>query len=167
MRTTPSRRISLSLIATMMLLLSVTVPAQPDNTTRLGKAVYNKANCVGCHKWHGGGGGGYGGVALSLRETKLDANSLSLVVRCGRPATGMPYHDRKAYVGENRDCYNVTKTELGDSIPARAHYFLKDAEVDAVVEYVIQHVQGKGVPDHADCVAFWGQDARRCQNMAQ
>ncbi len=26
-----------------------------------GKRVYDKANCVGCHKWHGGGGGGYGG----------------------------------------------------------------------------------------------------------
>ena len=34
-----------------------------------GKQVYESANCMGCHKWHGQGGGGYGGVALSLRET--------------------------------------------------------------------------------------------------
>ena len=33
--------------------------AADEHGLRLGKAVYKKANCVGCHKWHGGGGGGY------------------------------------------------------------------------------------------------------------
>ena len=56
----------------------------------LGKRVYKKANCVGCHKWHGGGGGGYGGAALSLRATELDRAQLIEVVRCGRPAPGCP-----------------------------------------------------------------------------
>ena len=151
----------------MLLLLCAPLAADPRNPGSNGKAVYKKANCVGCHKWHGGGGGGYGGVALSLRATKLDAASLALVVRCGRAGTSMPYHDRKAYVRENRDCYNVTKADLGDLAPPRAHYFLRAAEVDAVVEYVIEHVQGKGVPDHSDCVAFWGEDAKRCRIMAQ
>ena len=36
-----------------------------------GKRIYEKANCIGCHKWHGEGGGGYGGAALSLRRTEL------------------------------------------------------------------------------------------------
>lgn len=149
-----------------LLLICSSLSAAPSLSKRDGKAVYKKANCVGCHKWHGGGGGGYGGVAQSLRKTKLDARLLKLVVQCGRPGTGMPYHHRKAYAGENRDCYGMTKTDLGDATPTRAHYFLKEAEVDAVVEYVIQNVQGKGAPDHADCVAFWGQDAKRCRMMA-
>ena len=55
---------------------------------------YEKASFVGCHKWHGGGGGGYGGAALSLRETALERGDLIEVIRCGRPATRMPYHDR-------------------------------------------------------------------------
>ena len=132
-----------------------------------GKAVYKKANCIGCHKWHGKGGGGYGGVALSLRDTQLDEETLAIVVRCGRPGTGMPYHDRKAYRGENRECYASTREELGDTMPPRARYFLKDADVEAVVNYVANEIQGKGEPDHADCVAFWGADAKRCRMMAQ
>jgi len=41
-----------------------------------GRAIYARANCVGCHKWHGGGGGGYGGAALSLRKTELDEQQI-------------------------------------------------------------------------------------------
>ena len=40
----------------------------PDALAR-GKHVYRQANCVGCHKWHGGGGGSYGGGrALAPRD---------------------------------------------------------------------------------------------------
>src|SRR5258708_759341 len=49
-----------------------------------GQRIYEKANCVGCHKWHGGGGGGYGGAALSLRETQLERDQLIEVIHCGR-----------------------------------------------------------------------------------
>ena len=38
-----------------------------ENNVETGQAIYKRANCVGCHKWHGDGGGGYGGAALSLR----------------------------------------------------------------------------------------------------
>ena len=55
-----------------------------------GKQVYQKANCVGCHKWHGGGGGGYGGAALSLRASSLTREQIVEIVNCGRPGTGMP-----------------------------------------------------------------------------
>ena len=87
------------LVATTVLLagLSMTVRPAYAQAPDLGRRVYEKANCVGCHKWHGGGGGGYGGAALSLRETALERGELIEVIRCGRPATRMPYHDRKAY----------------------------------------------------------------------
>ena len=48
-----------------------------ESEAALGRAIYAKANCVGCHKWHGGGGGGYGGAALSLRKTELDRSRSS------------------------------------------------------------------------------------------
>lgn len=130
-----------------------------------GKAAYKKANCIGCHKWHGDGGGGYGGLALSLRKTVLDRVGLEMLIRCGRPGTRMPYHDRKAYRGDDRSCYESTKEELGDNMPPRARAFLRDKEVAALVDYVIENIQGKGVPDHADCVAFWGENARRCNSQ--
>jgi hypothetical protein len=126
--------------------------------------VYEKANCVGCHKWHGGGGGGYGGVALSLRETVLERAELVEVIRCGRPATRMPYHDRNAY--RTVECYGgMTKADLGADFPPKAATFLRPEEIEAVADYVIAHVQGKGAPTHDDCIAFWGPDSHECRAM--
>jgi mono/diheme cytochrome c family protein len=130
----------------------------------LGRRVYEKANCVGCHKWHGGGGGGYGGAALSLRETALDHEMLVEVIRCGRPATRMPYHDRGAY--QAADCYGgTTKADLGADFPPKAATFLRDPEIEAVADYVIARQQGKGEPTYDDCVAFWGANSQECAAM--
>src|SRR2546429_3907927 len=38
-----------------------------------GQRIYEKANCVGCHKWHGGGGGRLWGPAPSLPGTPLQS----------------------------------------------------------------------------------------------
>ena len=79
-------------VATTVLLacLSMTFGPAYAQASDPGRRVYEKANCVGCHKWHGGGGGGYGGAALSLRETTLERGDLIEVIRCGRPATRIP-----------------------------------------------------------------------------
>jgi mono/diheme cytochrome c family protein len=138
--------------------------ARSATDLELGKRVYKKANCVGCHKWHGGGGGGYGGAALSLRATQLDRDQLLEVVRCGRPGTRMPYHDRNAY--KTTKCYDgMTKADLGDDFPAQAAIFLREQEIEAVVDYVQTDLQGKGEPTKADCIAFWGEGERQCQSM--
>src|SRR5271156_6704619 len=68
-----------------------------QDRSALGRATYAKANCVGCHKWHGDGGGGYGGAALSLRKTELDREQIVKTVTCGRPGTGMPSFLRGVY----------------------------------------------------------------------
>ena len=126
-----------------------------------GQRIYEKANCVGCHKWHGGGGGGYGGPALSLRNTQLDREQIIEVVRCGRPGTGMPYHDRDAY-GEN-ECYGgLTAKDFGPDMPQEAANFLRPRDIETVVDYVLRHIKGKGPPSYQDCVDFFGEGARAC-----
>jgi mono/diheme cytochrome c family protein len=138
--------------------------ARSATDLELGKRVYKKANCIGCHKWHGGGGGGYGGAALSLRATELDREQLLEVVRCGRPGTHMPYHDRNAYKTDS--CYGgMTKADLGEDFPSQAAIFLREPEIEAVVDYVQSHLQGKGEPTKADCIGFWGEGERQCQGM--
>jgi mono/diheme cytochrome c family protein len=139
-------------------------PAAAQDNLELGKQVYEKANCVGCHKWHGDGGGGYGGAALSLRETTLEQDLLVEVVRCGRPATGMPYHDRNAY--KDVDCYGgMTEADLGADFPPKAATFLRDEEVEAVVVYVATQLRGQGEPTKEDCIAFWGEGSKECASM--
>ena len=134
--------------------------AEPDQ----GRQVYEKANCVGCHKWHGGGGGGYGGAALSLRATELDHAALIEVVRCGRPATRMPYHERGAY--QTSECYGgLTKADLGADFPAKAAVFLREQEIEAVVDYVESTLQGKARADARRLHRVLGR--RLCANAAR
>ncbi len=125
-----------------------------------GKHVYQRANCMGCHKWHGNGGGGYGGDALSLRRTRLNRDQMIMVVRCGRPGTGMPYHDRDAYDGAG--CYGLTRETVGSHIPPAAANFLREADIEVVIDYVIANIKGKGEPDYADCATFFGTESRMC-----
>jgi mono/diheme cytochrome c family protein len=133
--------------------------------TAEGKAVYKRANCMGCHKWHGNGGGGYGGDALSLRRTVLTRAEIIETVSCGRPATGMPYHLRDAY--EANVCYGITRKELGETMPQEAAGFLRTPEIEAVADYVILHIKGKGEPDYADCLDFFGDGSRVCNIYKQ
>jgi mono/diheme cytochrome c family protein len=154
-------------VAAIVLLAGLSVsfgPARAQPSADPGQRVYEKANCVGCHKWHGGGGGGYGGVALSLRETTLERAELIEVIRCGRPATGMPYHDRNAY--KTVECYGgMTKADLGADFPPKSATFLRPEEIEEVADYVIAHLQGKGAPTYDDCVAFWGAASHECAAM--
>ena len=159
----PTSRVVLSGMAGLWASLLIAGPVAAQDL-ELGQQVYQEANCVGCHKWHGGGGGGYGGAALSLRETMLEPADLAEVIRCGRPATRMPYHDRNAY--KKTDCYGgTTKSDLGADFPPKAAAFLRPEEIEAVVVYVTDRLQGHGAPTKDDCLAFWGKDAKQCENM--
>lgn len=150
-----------AVLAVALVSVSFVTNAGADNER--GRQVYDSANCVGCHKWHGGGGGGYGGAALSLRETPLDRDGLIEVVRCGRPATRMPYHDRDAWA--NAPCYGMDESDIGDDMPPRAAGFLREAQIEAVADYVLVEIKGKGEPTYDDCVAYWGEGARQCEAM--
>jgi hypothetical protein len=74
----------------------------------------------------------------------------------------MPFHQRTAYKGDNTDCYDTTAAALGEKTPPRARSFLRDAEIDSVVGYVIENLKGRGAPTNAECVAFWGEGSRQC-----
>ncbi len=140
--------------------------AGADARSADGKRVYIDANCVGCHKWHGQGGGGYGGAALSLRETFLEREDLIEAVRCGRPETRMPYHGRFAWK-KSAPCWDETFETMGDSAPPKAAKLLRDYQIEAVVDYILAHQQGKAEPTEAECIAFWGADARECDRFAK
>ena len=137
-------------------------PSPPGGSEAEGKRVYQKANCVGCHKWHGGGGGGYGGDALSLRATSLDRAQITETVTCGRPGAGMPYFKRGAYDGADHPCYGLSRQDLGKDIPVEATVFLRPNEVDAVAGYVLADIKGRGEPTYDECLAFFGDGSRVC-----
>src|SRR5215468_7359668 len=98
--------------------MTASVAAQSADSTEPGKAVFKRANCFGCHKWHGNGGGGYGGDALSLRKTELTREQIIEIVGCGRPGTGMPFFTRGAY--DTIKCYGMNRQEAGNQMPPEA-----------------------------------------------
>ena len=149
-------------VGAIALLISTPIKAEQD--LEAGKTVYQDANCIGCHKWHGGGGGGYGGAALSLRETALDREFLIEVIACGRPATRMPYHVRGAY--KSVDCYDgSTEADFGADFPPKAAKLLRDEQIEAVADYLIAKLQGQGDATFEQCVDFWGEGSRQCTSM--
>src|SRR5262245_35972958 len=131
-----------------------------SDPTNVGKAVFSKANCVGCHKWHGNGGGGYGGDALSLRKTELTREQIIETVGCGRPGTGMPFFTRGAY--DSVKCHDMTREDVGAQIPPEANVFLRSNDVEAVADYVLVRIKGKGEPNYSECVDFFGNTSRVC-----
>lgn len=134
--------------------------AQPADPTDAGKAVFKRANCMGCHKWHGNGGGGYGGDALSLRKTELTKEQIVETVSCGRPGTGMPFFVRGAY--DTVKCFDMTRQDAGAQMPPEGGTFLRSSDIEAVADYVIAHVKGAGEPTYAECAAFFGNTSRVC-----
>ena len=85
--------------------------AEEARFIEFGKEIFkSKAVCQYCHKWDASGDQGYGGNALSLRATQLTPEQMTEVVKCGRPATGMPYHDRFAYT--DKRCYGYTREQM-------------------------------------------------------
>jgi len=134
--------------------------ATTSDPTDAGKAVFKRANCFGCHKWHGNGGGGYGGDALSLRKTELTREQIVETVGCGRPGTGMPFFTRGAY--DTIKCYDMNRQDAGSQMPPEANTFLRPNDIEAVADYVIAHIKGKGEPNYAECVGFFGDTSRVC-----
>jgi Cytochrome C oxidase, cbb3-type, subunit III len=133
--------------------------ASPDPSDA-GKAIFKRANCFGCHKWHGNGGGGYGGDALSLRRTELARDQIIETISCGRPATGMPFFVRGAY--DTVKCYEMTRQDIGEHIPPEGGVFLRAADIEIVADYVLTHIKGKGEPNYDECVSFFGNTSRVC-----
>ena len=134
-------------------------PTLPD-PTEVGKAVFKRANCFGCHKWHGNGGGGYGGDALSLRKTALTREQIIETASCGRPGPGMPFFMRGAY--DTIKCYDMNRQDVGNQIPPEPNTYLRQSDIEAVADYVLAHIKGKGEPNYAECVGFFGDTSRVC-----
>ncbi len=139
--------------------------AQEASKFDYGLAAFKKANCMGCHKWHGEGGPGYGGAALSLRTTELGADELYTLIQCGRPGTNMPYYDKKAYIDDR--CYGMTFDDFeGDdeNRPLVAKTFIRDRQIKQIVKFVLSDLKGKN-RSMAYCVKFFGKPSKSCDGL--
>lgn len=169
------RRLGIILATAMpvmaLAMVGVLSSAQGASDEELSRAKYlyqEKARCAYCHGWAGDGRGHprSPGNAPSLRTMELDRESIIEVIKCGRPATAMPYHDRHGY--RKGECYGgLTKKELGEDMPRLGAKTLQPAEIEIIVDYIEAKLQGRGKVTFEECLYFLGDDAGRCEKYRE
>jgi mono/diheme cytochrome c family protein len=160
-----ARRPTALLLAVAALVATITVPAaQPSDTSAFGRRLYHdKAQCSFCHGWAADGAGEpqSNGGASNLRQSFLNRDQLIEVIMCGRPGTPMPHYDDLAYT--DKRCYGVTEAELAGQVPALPpSTTLQKREVEAIADYLLAKVIGRGAVTREECEEMFGERARSC-----
>src|SRR5258707_7339574 len=141
--------------------------ADPSDIAEGGRLFRQKANCQACHGWAGDGRKMDTQMpdGANLRETKLDRQDLIMVMKCGRPGTGMPAFDRFAY--SDGRCYGLKQADLrasGKRMPDPPAT-LQVREVEAIADFLAAKVVKQGPMDHAKCIEFWGSEVEACDEF--
>jgi Cytochrome c len=123
-----------------------------------------KANCKNCHGW---GGHGVPDVpqepqGLSFRKTQLTSDQFAEVVRCGRPGSDMPYFLSTAWSATAKNCFGISRADIGDQIPNRATALLPEREIASIVAFIFKDFVGKPLPTQEECQEFFGAATTRC-----
>jgi Cytochrome C oxidase, cbb3-type, subunit III len=164
------RSLSVAIIAvTGALLFGSAAHAQapdPADIAAGARLFRQKGNCQACHGWAGDGRKLDSQMpdGANLRESVLDRETLILLIKCGRPGSGMPPFDKFAYsdgrCGRTQADLKSLPTRMPDP-PAT----LQPREIDLIVEFLMAKVVGKGPMDRAKCVDFWGSPADVCKEF--
>ena len=141
----------------------------PSDIAEGGRLFRQKANCQACHGWAGDGRKMDTQMpdGANLRETKLDRQDLVMVIKCGRPGSGMPAFDRFAY--SDGRCYGLKQSDLrasGQRMPDPPST-LQLREVEALADFLFAKVVRQGPMDHAKCIEFWGSEVEVCHEFSK
>jgi mono/diheme cytochrome c family protein len=138
--------------------------ARADEFAYARRLYLDKAQCSYCHGWAADGAGEpqSNGGAASLRQSFLNRDQLIEVIMCGRPATPMPHFDEAAYT--DKRCYGMSEADLGGQTPALPPgATLQKREVEAIADYLIAKVIGRGPITREECEEAFGAGSRSCR----
>ena len=142
--------------------------AQTTDDIAAGMRLFRqKGNCQTCHGWAGDGRKLDGQMpdGADLRASVLDRDTLILLIKCGRPGSGMPAFDKFAY--NDGRCYGLKQADLKS--PTRQMpdppATLQAREIDAIADFMFAKVIGKGPMDRAKCIDYWGSDVEACNEF--
>ncbi len=135
-----------------LLVSTASGPAVAQASPDPGMRAWQGAGCDACHgAFAQGGGGGDQPAGPSLRQTNLDRSALTETIRCGRPATPMPYFMSGAYA--QSPCYGMAATAPPpDVTPGGA---MSAADIDQIVEYLMARIVGKGAITREECGLYY------------
>lgn len=144
---------------------AATAEAPAADPVERGRQVWKKAKCAFCHGWAGDGRGHprSPGAAPSLRSSALDRAAMESVIRCGRPGTAMPYHDRKAW--RERSCFGLEREDVdAQTLPPRGEP-VRDQALPDLLEYIFAAIVGRDRATLAECEAYFKPGSRNCAGL--
>jgi mono/diheme cytochrome c family protein len=157
-------RYRLAPLLAFLAIVAATLPACAQDDFAVGRRIFlEKADCQYCHGWAGDGAGqGQSpGGAANLRQSRLDRDSLIMVISCGVPGRAMPHFDDQAYT--DKRCYGMTEAEIGDKMPPLPpSTSLPRREIEAVADYLLAKVIGRGEITREECAETLGPRVRSC-----
>jgi hypothetical protein len=141
--------------------------ADPSDIAAGMRLFRQEAHCQACHGWAGDGRKVDNQMpdGADLRASTLDRQSVVLTIKCGRPGTDMPAFDKFAY--SDGRCYGLKQADLrarqlGMFDPPAT---LIPRDVEALADFLMAKVIGKGPMDHAKCVDYWGSENELCKEF--
>ena len=141
-------------------------PALMEEGMRIYKT---KAGCDVCHGWRGQGGTPREDLEnepnpVSLVRSGIDRNTMIELVSCGTPGGYMPRYLAAAWT-EAHPCYGKLANDLPpESLPPAPYTVLQPSQIDAVVSYVQEVYQGKGMTlDY--CEKYFSPNSRACNHF--
>jgi mono/diheme cytochrome c family protein len=145
-------------------ILSISGPALAQDAAQVeeGLAVWKRGGCTTCHgTFAQGGEGGDAPEGPSLRKTKLERGDLVETIACGRPGSQMPFNLAGAYTEVS--CWGMAVGEVADG--TKSGRSLTAEEIEAMVEYLMARVVGKGKITLEECALYFGDPANfGCQS---
>jgi mono/diheme cytochrome c family protein len=140
------------------------IPAAAEDEFAVGRRIFlEKADCQYCHGWAGDGAGqGQSpGGAANLRRSRLNRDSLIMVISCGVPGRAMPHFDDQAYT--DKRCYGMSEADLGDKVPPQPpSTSLPRRDIEAVADYLLAKIIGRGEITREECTEALGSRVRSC-----
>lgn len=152
-------------IATVTLALTTLLPASAcADDYAYGRRLYqDKAQCPYCHGWAGDGAGEpqSSGGAANLRESKLTREVIIEVISCGVPGKAMPRFDDAAYA--EKRCYGgASEADVGaDLPPLPPGAVLQRREIEALADFLLARIVGRGPITREECMEALGERAAR------
>ena len=145
-----------------------TAPAPED--VAAGFRIYRqKADCQACHGWAADGRKMESQMpdGANLRATKLDRAKVVQAIKCGIPGKAMPAFDKFAY--SDGRCYGLKQADLRAKnlqMPDPPSALLA-REIEALADFMLAKIVGKGPMDRSNCIDYWGSDVQACREFAK
>jgi mono/diheme cytochrome c family protein len=142
-------------VAVIGLTFATAAFAQSEDKVKAGVNAWRNSGCSDCHGAFANGEKerDESPTGANIRQSRLKADELAQVIRCGRPGTGMPAFEEGA-----TGCPGGG----GELYPAPAK--LSRADIDNVVAYLQARIMGKGKITKQECLLYYTDKPDWCDD---